>query len=319
MDMLLMVSFCFSLSSSSTAIPEHLVVRLNSTPVRTKAPRGIEITKWTGGRLGNHMSMLQRAADAASFLGCDLSLPPKYELGDPVQQLFFDAPGGLGCEHQDEISRIYSSDSNFWWGGIQRHGPAYTQLESKMRAQLANSSQRTRSILNGFLGHNETHTNGLPCSKYHFDVALQVRAGDIFRGAYDANGSWVPGRVHPGYGQPPLSFYMQCLKDNLQPGQRAVAVCEDFTNPVAAALRTMSLLSDRWNLTVVRLPLNETLATLGCAPVVCRAVSSLVGAFANPLRHPKIVAPSGAQISHIYDGPWKNTAKQRQAMLDRRM
>ena len=333
------------------ATPKHLVVRLNSTPA--EAPRGIQITRWTGGRLGNHMIMLERAAEAAAFLGCDLSLPPKYELGNMMQQLIFDAPGGLGCEHQDEISSIYSNVSHFWWGGIKRHGPAYASLESKMRAHQTNSSQlfsfepvslestlrahqtnssqrtksiltgehldRARSILAGFLGHNETHANGLPCIKYHFDVALQLRAGDIFKGAFNANGSWVPAHVHTGYGQPPLSSYMQCLEDNLQPGQRAVAVCEDFTNPVAAALRTISLHSNRWNLTVVKLPLNETLATLGCAPVVCRAVSSLVYAYANQLRHPKIVAPDGAQILRTYDGPWKNTAQQRQAMLDRKM
>ena len=312
MDTWLMVSFCISVRS--TATPKHLVVRLNST--LAEAPRGIQITKWTGGRLGNHMSMLERAAEAAAFLGCDLSLPPKSELGNPMQQLIFDAPGGLGCEHQDEISSIYSNDSNFWWGGIKRHGPAYASLESKMRAHRANSTQRKRSILTGFLGHNETHADGLPCINYHFDVALQLRAGDIFRGAYNANGSWVPASVHPGYGQPPLSSYMQCLEDNLQPGQRAVAVCQDFTNPVAATLRTISLHSNRWNLTVVKLPLKETLATLGCAPVVCRAVSTLARAYVNPLRHPKIVAPDRAQISRMNIGPWKNTAKQREAMLD---
>lgn len=313
MDTWLMVSFCISVRS--TAAPQkHHVVRLNLTPA--EAPRGIKIMRWTGGRLGNHMRMLERAAEAAAFLRCDLSLPPKYELGNPMQQLIFDAPGGLGCEHQDEISSIYSNDSSFWWGGIHRHGPAYASLESKMRAHRANSRQRMRSILYGFLGHNETHAGGLPCIKYHFDVALQLRAGDIFTGAYDANGSWVPARsVHPGYGQPPLSFYMQCLEDNLQPGQRAVAVCEDFNNPVAAALRTMSLHSKRWNLTVVKVPLNEALATLGCAPVVCRAMSTLVRAYANQFRHPKIVAPDRAQISRINVGPWKNTAKQRQAML----
>ena len=100
---------------------------------------------------------------------------------------------------------------------------------------------RVTDILNDFLGHNETHAAGLRCSKYRFDVAMHIRAGDIMRGSYTKDGGWQPSRsIHGMYGQPPLSYYVDCLEHNLGPGQRAVAVVEDFTYPVAPVLRTMA-------------------------------------------------------------------------------
>ncbi len=263
--------------------------------------------------------MLTRAARAAATLGCDLQVPLKKQLGHPGQQLIFEArsSSGLSCKRQAEIACVYENDSNFWWGELRRHGPAYASLESMMDRRKANTSQLVNSMVNGFLGHNETHVGGLPCSRYKFDLAMQIRAGDVFRGAYNGNGSWLPFKVHPGYAQPPLSFYIKCLQDNLQPGQRAVAVCQDFTNPVAATLRMMARSSSlAWNLTVVSLPnLNETLATLGCAPVVCGAKSSFSSVYSNSFHTKRMVKPTDGELRQVYEGHWMNTAKQRERML----
>ena len=70
------------------------------------------------------------------------------------------------------------------------------------------------------------------------------------------------------------------------------------------------------NLTVVQLPvLNEALATLGCAPIVCNARGSFHGSNVNTFHTRKSVDASDEKIRCAYGTKWKNTAKQRAAML----
>ena len=224
-------------------------------------PREITITRWDLGRLGNHLASLRTAAEAATLLGCDLHVPVVpgalrnhdhrvltykgqlriFEGPNRSHFIIFKAPNGSRCEYRPEIARLYRSDSRTWYYfqlNPWKSGPVYAAF--RFESEHVRGT-RVTDILNDFLGHNETHAAGLPCSKYRFDVAMHIRAGDIMRGSYTKDGGWQPSRsIHGMYGQPPLSYYVDCLEHNLGPGQRAVAVVEDFTYPVAPVLRTMA-------------------------------------------------------------------------------
>ena len=296
-------------------------------------PREITITRWDEGRLGNHLAALRTAAEAATLLGCDLHVPVvPGALGNhddrvltykgqlrifkgPSRSHFiiFKAPNGSRCEYRPEIARLYRSDSRTWYYfqlNPWKSGPVYAAF--RFESEHVRGT-RVTDILNDFLGHNETHAAGLPCSKYRFDVAMHIRAGDIMRGKYAKDGGWRPSRfVHTTYGQPPLSFYVDCLEHNLRPGLRAVAVTEDFTNPVAPVLRTMAKLKVL-NLTVIQLRhLDETVATLGCAPIVCRAQGTFWNSYVNTFHTKKLV---GDGLLTNFTEAWKNTAQQREAIL----
>ena len=255
--------------------------------------------------------MLRTAAQAATLLGCDLHVAEmKREFKNRGQPRIFKAPDGSRCEYRPEIALLYNHDSDVWWD-MWKKGPAYAAFLSQVLE--VKESERTSGIMNGVLGHNETHAGGLPCSKYRFDVAMHIRAGDIMRGQYTADGGWEPSRwVHRRYGQPPLSFYVDCLEHNLRPGLRAVAVTEDFTNPVAPVLRTMAKLTVL-NLTVMQLRhLDEAVATLGCAPIVCRAHGTFWNSYVNTFHTKKLV---GDGLLTNFTEAWKNTAQQREAIL----
>jgi hypothetical protein len=224
-------------------------------------PREITITGWDLGRLGNHLASLRTAAEAATLLGCDLHVPVVpgalrkrnhgvltykgqlriFKGPNRLPFIIFKAPNGSRCEYRPEIARLYRSDSRTWFNfqlNPWKSGPVYAAF--RFESEHVRGT-RVTDILNDFLGHNETHAAGLPCSKYRFDVAMHIRAGDIMRGSYTKDGGWQPSRsIHGMYGQPPLSYYVDCLEHNLGPGQRAVAVVEDFTYPVAPVLRTMA-------------------------------------------------------------------------------
>ena len=303
-------------------------------------PREITITGWDLGRLGNHLASLRTAAEAATLLGCDLHVPVVpgalrnhdhrvltykgqlriFKGPNRLPFIIFKAPNGSRCEYRPEIARLYRSDSRTWFMfqlRPQKLGPVYAAF--RFESEHVRGT-RVTDILNDFLGHNETHAAGLRCSKYRFDVAMHIRAGDIMRGSYTKNGGWQPSRlVHPMYGQPPLSSYVDCLEHNLRPGQRAVAVMEDLSNPVAPVLQMMAEHQTVWNLTVVQLPvLNEAVATLGCAPIVCNARGSFHGSYVNTFHTRKSVDASDEKIRGAYGKIWKNTAKQRAAMLHSR-
>ena len=112
---------------------------------------------------------------------------------------------------------------------------------------------------------------------------------------------------------PSLSYYVDCLEHNLRPGQRAVAVTEDFTNPVAPVLRTMAKLTVL-NLTVIQLRhLDETVATLGCAPIVCRSHGTFWNSYVNTFHTKKLVGDG--LLTTNFTEAWKNTAQQREAIL----
>ena len=67
------------------------------------------------------------------------------------------------------------------------------------------------------------------------------------------------------------------------------------------------------NLTVIQLRhLDETVATLGCAPIVCRAHGTFWNSYVNTFHTKKLV---GDGLLTNFTKAWKNTAQQRDAIL----
>ena len=161
---------------------------------------------------------------------------------------------------------------------------------------------------------NETHAVGRPCTVFgRHKLALQIRAGDIFSGHYTKAGSWQPAEgIRRTYVQPALQHYLECMDQFTTSDEATIALCEDYTNPVCLALRTIASLR-RVNLTVVSWPLGETMATLGCTPYVCAARSTMSRVYANRFHTKKIISAPPAKNSSIY--PWENTALQRMMMV----
>jgi hypothetical protein len=64
------------------------------------------------------------------------------------------------------------------------------------------------------------------------------------------------------------------------------------------------------NLTVIQLRhLDETVATLGCAPIVCRAQGTFWNSYVNTFHTKKLV---GDGLLTNFTKAWKNTAQQRE-------
>ena len=155
----------------------------------------------------------------------------------------------------------------------------------------------------------------------------QIRSGDIFAGYWDATKGWdgrtedatqnstwrVEKAPHPGYAQPNLTFYSDCLEQQMRTGERAVAVCQDRVNPVCMALEGMARVR-RLGLTVLTAaPLGDALAHLGCARTVCGAHSTMSFAYLNGFHTKKFVKPPDYHGSPL--NPWYNSGAQREMML----
>ena len=72
------------------------------------------------------------------------------------------------------------------------------------------AAEATRAVHRVF-GINSTHAFGRDCRAAPPYLTAHVRSGDVFQGNWDKDGGWMPGKVHPGYGQPVLSYYVQCV------------------------------------------------------------------------------------------------------------
>ena len=158
-------------------------------------------------------------------------------------------------------------------------------------------------------------------------MALHLRSGDVFPGHYDKRGSWHPSPASAGvanYGQPTLSFYLRCVSDNLPRFGRAIAVCQDFHNPVCVVLRTIArtlFANTSQSLSVVSLKLDETIATLGCTPVVCSPHSTMKLAYVNSIHTKRHVNSGTEAVIHPEIAPfgshgWKHSAEQREMLLN---
>jgi hypothetical protein len=129
------------------------------------------------------------------------------------------------------------------------------------------------SALRLLMGFNSTHALGKPCPSVDPNsLAIKVRSGDIMAGHWE-NNRWISDWVHPGYGQPPLGFYLAVL--NLRAWSSVTILCEDSNNPVCPVLSQLSVMS-RFNVTVLYdVPLDAVIETMACAPAIANGEGSM--------------------------------------------
>lgn len=155
-------------------------------------------------------------------------------------------------------------------------------------------------------------------------LTIHLRSGDIFSGD----------NPHPGYAQPPLSFYLAVV-DECKP-RRVKLIFEDFGNPVISAL-LHELKSRKIIVSVIDGPIEEALLEiyrstnfvaargsfsspmLAMSPHVRRIYSW--GAFPhrrlgeNWKREVSVIEAHGSGYSELVT-PWRNSQVQRTAMLE---
>ena len=206
----------------------------------------------------------------------------------PLVERFFDFTRG-----QPEPPACNRTGSARDWY-LKRHEQGSGACGLQPPPSVHEAAEATRAVHRVF-GINSTHAFGRDCRAAPPYLAAHVRSGDVFQGNWDKDGGWMPGKVHPDYGQPVLSYYVQCVAAARRDGvQRMIVVCEDFRNPVCLALRTMAPLVD--GLSVRRLPLLETLQTLGCASRVCKAVGSFSSISQNSYHNRIVTAPNKTDV-----------------------
>ena len=212
----------------------------------------------------------------------------------PLVERFFDFTRG-----QPEPPACNRTGSARDWY-LKRHEQGSGACGLQPPPSVHEAAEATRAVHRVF-GINSTHAFGRDCRAAPPYLAAHVRSGDVFQGNWDKDGGWMPGKVHPDYGQPVLSYYVQCVAAARRDGvQRMIVVCEDFRNPVCLALRTMAPLVD--GLSVRRLPLLETLQTLGCASRVCKAVGSFSSISQLPQSHRYSSKQDGRSLSRGVSG-----------------
>ena len=302
-------------TSASLLWTTQLPLSLATADIHTQA--------FNAGRLGNTVAAIKTAMSFAIVKGCTLHVP-HFRRNDiytgvdiPSQPTVFNRRHN--CTYEAHLQPIYKATTIFWFQYFRHQFP----VEAKMLKNLtSHQAGQIRKNMQALLAINRTSVLGLPCSEWKADVALQLRSGDVMAGMY-VNGDWVSKQVHKGYGQPPLSFYLQCMHENLhRKGGTVAALCEDFNNPVCVVLRTLSRTiahdsNSSHPLHVQTLPLNYTIATLGCSPVVCGAHSSMAGVYVNSIHTKVFVAADGHEVVSRAER-WNNTAEQRMMMLHRR-
>jgi len=153
-------------------------------------------------------------------------------------------------------------------------------------------------------------------------LVIHIRAGDIFAG-YPA----------PGYGQPPLAFYLRILES--RPWRQISVIAENEANPVIPALRDS--IGDKGGVEFLTgRPLAEDLTELLRARTLvvsngtfCRAVSALSGNLASVHEfagtfHPwgnvrisreKWHDPDGSYTKSLLERNWRNSSDQLDLML----
>ena len=151
------------------------------------------------------------------------------------------------------------------------------------------------------------HTfNNRTCNDFPYDTAWHVRSGDIFNGKF-RNGVYVSGKVHKGYYQPSLSFYVNCSKQS----KRLLIVLEDKLltgNPIALAVQSLSKLG---LFDVFTGSLRQSLFYLHCTKRVCAAHGTFKNAYSNPLINQTIISPNKKKER------WFNNDLQRYKLLTR--
>lgn len=156
------------------------------------------------------------------------------------------------------------------------------------------------------------------------EPVIHIRSGDIFK----------PGAtVHPGYGQPPLAYYMAVLA-SINP-KRVHVVFQDRLNPVID--RLLNFLNEKQiNFEIYSCSLRDDITVLLRANVVIAGIGTFVPGVmwlsknvkrvyyfgrlpinsADNRFETRIVSDAGDYVQRVMDGNWINSVEQRQLMLD---
>ena len=264
-----------------------------------------------GQRLGNAYSALYRSAFPYAIRhGCIL------RLADDIEEKEFDTSRAYAVynSHDPSGQAVPLSERFFNFTQGQPEPPAcnvkasardwYVNLSPVDRSQplvrreeaSEHELHEAKRALDRVFGTNSTHAFGRDCRAAPPYLAAHVRSGDISYGNWDEDGGWRSGKVHAGYGQPSLSYYVNCIAAARRDGvKRMIVLCEDFRNTVCLALRTMAPVVD--GLSVRRLVLLETLQTLGCASRVCTAVGTFSRIAQNSYHNRNFTVPQKTDIS----------------------
>ena len=144
------------------------------------------------------------------------------------------------------------------------------------------------------------------CNHIPYDTAWHIRSGDIFNGRFQ-NGVYIPRKVHKGYYQPSLSFYVNCTKQS----KHLLIILEDNLltgNPIGLALKSISKLGF---FDVFTGSLRKSLFYLQCIKRVCAAHGTFKNAYYNPLINQTIISPIKKKER------WFNNDLQRYKLLTR--
>lgn len=179
-----------------------------------------------------------------------------------------------------------------------------------------------RLPISSFLGQECLRLNApLPLGKR--DLVIHLRAGDVFR---------VGEKVHPDYGQPPLSFYEKILAS----GQwdSVTIVCEDDGNPVLLPLLDYAR-SSTGTVTRKSGSLKEDIECLLSARVLVASSGTFIPAIAELSENldtmfcfnnettftsntdviVDVKDRTGEYVAKVMRGNWENTPSQRSLML----
>ncbi|MEO1002702.1 MAG: hypothetical protein AAFX65_06270 [Cyanobacteria bacterium J06638_7] len=155
------------------------------------------------------------------------------------------------------------------------------------------------------------------------DLVVHLRSGDLFNNPHP----------HPGYGQPPLAYYLAILHS--RPWRSVTLVFEDEGNPVIAALRAAVLHLDV-PLRCASGSLSDDLAVLLSARTLVSGTGTFTSAVSALSRHlgtvysferrfdpwgspglrtVALLDSRGSYVRRLMRRNWANTAGQRQLML----
>ncbi len=238
------------------------------------------LTNWNYERFGNTIISATNAILVAALYKCNLALPNRLYGIDK-----FVAKNNILCAHDlMSITSIHlnatcniKQPSRYWW-----FYNASSTNNSIVRQQFPHwrSSIHVLHQLRKYLEINATHSLGLPypVSANTSCLAAHVRSGDIFNGSYSKkDGHWHSAIVHPGYLQPPLSYFLSIAKSYLNRSTQGHVyfLCEDLLNPVCEVLTVISATDP--SMSVVTTSFRETLNLIHSCEEVVLSKSSLNG------------------------------------------
>ena len=178
----------------------------NTTPVsRTDNTRSDQFLTTHGlyGRLGNRLLLLNKLVAAAQTYCCGVSIPANivdgwHPLLDDNTFVNLNTTCRTHLDVNQSTCASKSKSGRDWF---------YSRIENSQQVACF------KPLMQRYLQINSTHAVGKKCPESPHAV-VHVRSGDIARGSFNTTtGTWAPGRVHPGYGPYPTSYYVAALHD----------------------------------------------------------------------------------------------------------